>query len=42
MMNLAVAIAHFLNCFLYSGPVTNPSQGQDEVDFQIYVTKQFF
>lgn len=29
-MNLAVAIAHFLNCFLYSGPVTNP-QGQDEV-----------
>ncbi|XP_018580277.1 clustered mitochondria protein homolog isoform X3 [Anoplophora glabripennis] len=30
MMNLAVAITHFLNCFLYSGPVTNPSQGQDE------------
>ncbi|KAG5869510.1 hypothetical protein JTB14_008060 [Gonioctena quinquepunctata] len=30
MMNLSVAIAHFLNCFLYSGTVTNPLQGQDE------------
>ncbi|XP_028155522.2 clustered mitochondria protein homolog isoform X1 [Diabrotica virgifera virgifera] len=30
MMNLSVAIAHFLNCFLYSGPMTNPLQGQDE------------
>ncbi|KAJ8919802.1 hypothetical protein NQ315_006331 [Exocentrus adspersus] len=30
MMNLAVAIAHFLNCFLYSGQVANPLQGQDE------------
>lgn len=28
MMNLSVAIAHFLNCFLYSGvAVTNPFQG---------------
>ncbi|CAH1098461.1 unnamed protein product [Psylliodes chrysocephalus] len=31
MMNLSVAIAHFLNCFLYSGTVVNPLQGQDEV-----------
>ncbi|CAH1961495.1 unnamed protein product [Acanthoscelides obtectus] len=30
MMNLSVAIAHFLNCFLYSGTVSNPLQGQDE------------
>ncbi|CAG9863368.1 unnamed protein product [Phyllotreta striolata] len=30
MMNLSVAIAHFLNCFLYSGMVANPLQGQDE------------
>ncbi|KAJ8969721.1 hypothetical protein NQ317_006110 [Molorchus minor] len=30
MMNLAVATAHFLNCFLYSGPVANPVQGQEE------------
>ncbi|XP_057657964.1 clustered mitochondria protein homolog isoform X1 [Diorhabda carinulata] len=30
MMNLSVAIAHFLNCFLYSGPVVNPLQGQEE------------
>ncbi|KAJ8927906.1 hypothetical protein NQ314_019536 [Rhamnusium bicolor] len=30
MMNLSVAIAHFLNCFLYSGAVVNPLQGQDE------------
>ncbi|VEN54580.1 unnamed protein product [Callosobruchus maculatus] len=33
MMNLSVAIAHFLNCFLYSGAVSNPLQGQDEVRF---------
>lgn len=31
MMNLSIAIAHFLNSFLYSGPVTNPLQGVDEV-----------
>ncbi|XP_018580275.1 clustered mitochondria protein homolog isoform X1 [Anoplophora glabripennis] len=42
MMNLAVAITHFLNCFLYSGPVTNPSQGQDEVGVAIYTGKYFF
>ncbi|XP_074038470.1 clustered mitochondria protein homolog isoform X2 [Leptinotarsa decemlineata] len=30
MMNLSVAIAHFLNCFLFSGTITNPLQGQDE------------
>ncbi|XP_045465212.1 clustered mitochondria protein homolog [Harmonia axyridis] len=30
MMNLSVAIAHFLNCFLYSGVVSNPLQGIDE------------
>lgn len=31
MMNLSVAIAHFLNCFLYSGNVNTPLQGNDEV-----------
>lgn len=31
MMNLSVAIAHFLNCFLYSGVVPNPLQGVEEV-----------
>lgn len=31
MMYLSVAIAHFLNCFLYSGNVNNPLQGTDEV-----------
>jgi protein TIF31 len=30
MMNLSIAIAHFLNCFLYSGQVPNPLQGTDE------------
>lgn len=30
MMNLSVAIAHFLNCFLYSGVLINPLQGVDE------------
>ncbi|XP_019868001.2 clustered mitochondria protein homolog isoform X1 [Aethina tumida] len=30
MMNLSVAIAHFLNCFLFSGAVPNPLQGVDE------------
>lgn len=33
MMNLSVAIAHFLNCFLYSGTVSNPLQNVDEVSF---------
>lgn len=27
MMNLSVAIAHFLNCLLYSGALANPLQG---------------
>lgn len=30
MMNLSVAIAHFLNCFLYSGVLPNPLQNVDE------------
>lgn len=30
MMNLSVAVAHFLNCFLYSGSINNPMQGVDE------------
>lgn len=30
MMNLSVAIAHFLNCFFYSGVVANPLQNVDE------------
>ncbi|KAK9882067.1 hypothetical protein WA026_018916 [Henosepilachna vigintioctopunctata] len=30
MMNLSVAISHFLNCFLYSGTMTNTSQIVDE------------
>ncbi|XP_018325240.1 clustered mitochondria protein homolog isoform X1 [Agrilus planipennis] len=30
MMNLAQAVAHFLNCFLYSGTVMNPLQGAEE------------
>ncbi|XP_022920942.1 clustered mitochondria protein homolog isoform X1 [Onthophagus taurus] len=30
MMYLSVAIAHFLNCFLYSGTINNPMQGVDE------------
>lgn len=34
MMNLSVAIAHFLNCFFYSGgAVTNPLQNVDEVSY---------
>nr|CAH7748418.1 unnamed protein product [Callosobruchus chinensis] len=37
MMNLSVAIAHFLNCFLYSGAVSNPLQGQDEVSFNRFI-----
>ncbi|GLV34583.1 clueless [Carabus blaptoides fortunei] len=31
LLNLSVAIAHFLNCLLYSGAVPNPVQGVDEV-----------
>lgn len=31
MMNFSVAVAHFLNCFLYSGSTSNPLQGIDEV-----------
>lgn len=31
LMNLSVAIAHFLNCLLYSGTVSNPSQSVDEL-----------
>lgn len=31
MMNFSVAVAHFLNCFLYSGTISNPLQGIDEV-----------
>lgn len=34
MMYLSVAIAHFLNCFLYSGVVNNPMQGVDEVNIR--------
>ncbi|CAH0548149.1 unnamed protein product [Brassicogethes aeneus] len=30
MMNLSVAISHFLNCLLFSGAVVNPLQGVDE------------
>ncbi|CAG9824450.1 unnamed protein product [Phaedon cochleariae] len=30
MMNLSVAVSHFLNCLLYSGTISNPLQGQDE------------
>ena len=47
MMNLSIAIAHFLNCFLYSGQVSNPIQGIDEVsgktvkrDFKLLFTEQ--
>lgn len=32
MMNFSVAVAHFLNCFLYSGTISNPLQGVDEVN----------
>ncbi|GJQ77230.1 hypothetical protein Trydic_g14899 [Trypoxylus dichotomus] len=38
MMYLSVAIAHFLNCFLYSGTVNNPMQGVDE--FQTKTNKK--
>ncbi|XP_060521182.1 clustered mitochondria protein homolog [Cylas formicarius] len=31
MINLSVAISHFLNCFLYSGIVSNPLQNVDEL-----------
>lgn len=31
LMNLSVAIAHFLNCLLYSGAVPNPVQSVDEL-----------
>lgn len=31
LMNVSAAVAHFLNCFLYSGVVTNPLQGTEDV-----------
>lgn len=30
LMNLSVAVAHFLNCFLYSGAINNVQQGVDD------------
>jgi hypothetical protein len=42
MMNLSIAIAHFLNCFLYSGQVPNPLQGTDEVSLYKVNVKDFF
>lgn len=29
LMNISVAVAHFLNCFLYSGVVNNPVQASE-------------
>lgn len=40
LLNLSVAIAHFLNCFLYSSIVPNPVQGVDEVCI-IYFSHDF-
>lgn len=31
LMNVSAAVAHFLNCFLYSGIITNPLQGTEDV-----------
>lgn len=30
LMNISVAVAHFLNCFLYSGTINNPLQGMED------------
>ncbi|KAK5639875.1 hypothetical protein RI129_010686 [Pyrocoelia pectoralis] len=30
LMNISIAVAHFLNCFLYSGAINNPLQGTEE------------
>lgn len=31
LLNLAAAVSHFLNCFLYAGSVPSPQLGVDEV-----------
>lgn len=41
IMNLSLAISHFLNCLFYNGTITNPIPSVDEVSEGIYFSQTF-